>query len=182
MHGPQDDIRTTLRNAYVWKLVWSIAHRQYEVPGCEAPGEINRRNYLGPTSHRERPADRVGGAWVPGRGQPRHRPSRLSAEGIPHRAASASPRTERAMPDRLGNAPVLSSKSWLPKAPWQVQRRRRVRLVLAAFARFAAKRTPPGLSPTSTRTTVESGSTSPSPTCSTEVSSTPSLLSAARAP
>ena len=39
-----------------------------------------------------------------------------------------------------------------------------------------------GALPTSTRTTVDSGSTTPSPTCTTEVSTTPSLLSAARAP
>lgn len=61
-------------------------------------------------------------------------------------------------------------------------RLRRVRLTRAALARFAANRTPPGLSPTSTRTTVASGSTSPSPTCSTELLTTPNLLRAARAP
>lgn len=66
--------------------------------------------------------------------------------------------------------------------PHAGHRLRRVRLTRAALARFAANRTPPGLSPTSTRTTVASGSTSPSPTCNTELLTTPNLLRAARAP
>src|SRR2546426_53602 len=65
------------------------------------------------------------------------------------------------------------------------QRRRRAPLdgrpARAALARLAAKRTPPGLSPTSTRTTVDGGFTTPAPTCNTDVLTTPSLLNAARA-
>src|SRR5690242_5468692 len=60
-------------------------------------------------------------------------------------------------PNRKLPAPVARGTGSIDTHIDQSQRRRRVRPVLAALARLAAKRTPPGLSPTSTRTTVDIG-------------------------